>query len=48
MKLDHFLLKPNQIRHYGINFWDNPYDKERGLKITLYDFVDATMQTKET
>ena len=28
-KLDHYLLNPNQIRHYGLNFWDNPYNKER-------------------
>ena len=48
MKLDHFLLKPNQIRHYGLNFWDNPYDKEQGLKIQFGDLVDVTMQTKGT
>ena len=26
-----------------VNFWDNPYDKERGLKIELGDLVDVTM-----
>ena len=42
-KLDHYLLNPNQIKHYGLNFWDNPYDKERGLKIKPGDSVDVTM-----
>ena len=32
-KLDHSLLNPNQIRSYGIPYCNNPYDKERGLKI---------------
>ena len=45
-KLNHFLLNPNQISHYGLNFWGNPYDKERGLKIELNDSVYVTTQTK--
>ena len=36
-KLDHYLLNPNQIRHYDLNFWDNPYDKEWGLNTKLDD-----------
>ena len=32
-KLDHSLINPNQIRAYGISFWDNPYDKEKLLII---------------
>ena len=47
-KLDHSLLNPNQIRHYGLNFWDNSYDKERGLNIKLDDSVEVTMRTKGT
>jgi len=27
-KLDHSLINPNQVRHYGIPFWDNPFDEE--------------------
>ena len=45
-KLDHSLLNPNHIRHYGLNSWDNLYDKEGGLKIKLDDSVDVTMRTK--
>jgi hypothetical protein len=36
-KLDHSLINPNQVRHYQIPFWDNPYDKERGLCIETSD-----------
>ena len=25
-KLDHSLINPNQVRAYGIDFWDNPFD----------------------
>ena len=34
-KLDHSLINPNQIRAYGIGFWDNPYDKDKGLRIEM-------------
>ena len=47
-KIDHYSLNPNQIRHYGLNFWDNSYDKERGLNIKLDDSVEVTMRTKGT
>ena len=46
-KLDHSLINPNQVRAYGINFWDNPYDRERGLRIEVDDIVVA-METKGT
>ena len=42
-KLNHSLLNPNQIRYYGLKFWDNQYDIERGLKIELDDLVGVTM-----
>ena len=32
-KLKHTLLNPNQIRHNGHGFWDNPYDL--GIYCTL-------------
>jgi hypothetical protein len=46
-KLDHSLINQNQVWEYGIPFWDNPYDKERGLKIEL-DYADVQLQTKGT
>ena len=36
-KLDHTLINPNQIRHNGIDYWDNPFDKSRGICIELDD-----------
>ncbi|KAI2500086.1 Reverse transcriptase (RNA-dependent DNA polymerase) [Fragilaria crotonensis] len=39
-KLDHSLINPNQVRAYGIPFWDNPYDPDRGLSID----VDASLR----
>jgi hypothetical protein len=35
VKLDHSLINPNQIHSYGIDFWDNPFDKQRGLAIDI-------------
>ncbi len=32
-KLDHSLISPNQVQAYGIPFWDNPFDPDRGLSI---------------
>ena len=32
-QLNHSLHNPNQIRHNGHGFWDNPYDIARGLEI---------------
>ena len=34
-KLDHSLINPNQVRSYGIDFWDNPFDRERGCQIDI-------------
>ena len=41
-RLDHTLINPNQVRHHGIKFWDNPYDRERGLGID----VDGTLRVE--
>ena len=38
LKLKHSLINPNQIRHFGIYFWDNPFDKDRGLCIEGDEF----------
>ena len=34
-KLKHSLINPNQIRHNGIDFWDNPFDGTRKLGIDI-------------
>ena len=34
-KLKHSLINPNQVRHHGIGFWDNPYDQDRQLMIEI-------------
>ena len=47
-KLDHPLIKPNQIRAYDVPFWDNPYEKERGLIIEVDDNVNIQMNTMGT
>ena len=40
-KLDHSLINPNQLRHYGIRVHDNPYetDPTRQMGIELYDDI---------
>ena len=35
--LDHSLINPNQMRHYGVNVWDNPFDNQRGFGVDLGD-----------
>ena len=47
-KLDHSLINPNQLRHYGIEFNDNPYDREKGLNINVNDEVIIAMQAYGT
>ena len=36
-KLDHTLINPNQVRAHGIPYWDNPFDRTRGLCIDIDD-----------
>lgn len=47
-KLDHSLINPNQIRHFGIDFWDNAFDKTRGLSIEVNDKLKIPMTTMGT
>ena len=47
-KLYHSLINPNQIRAYGVPFWYNPYDKERGPTIEVDDTVNIQMNTMGT
>ena len=44
----HSLINPNKVRHYGIYFWENPYDKEKGLRIELDDCLNFIQRTKGT
>ena len=34
-KLCHSLINPNQVRHHGIDFWDNPFDHRQTLSIDI-------------
>ena len=47
-KLDHSLINLNQLRNYGIQFNDNPYDKEKGLNITVNSDLIIDMQSSGT
>ena len=35
-KLDHSLINPNQIRSFGVDHWDNPFDKSN-IRVDLLD-----------
>ena len=47
-KLDHSLLNPNQLRHYGIKFWDNPFDKDHHLSNEVNDELSIPLKMKGT
>ena len=47
-KLSHSLINPNQYHHYGLEYNDNPYDKEKGLYIVVNDELTIPMTTKGT
>ena len=36
-KMGHSLINPNQLRHSGVGFWDNPYDYNHKLGIEIYE-----------
>jgi hypothetical protein len=44
-KLDHTLINPNQVRSYGIPFWDNPFDPARSLSIDVNDDFHIPLRT---
>ena len=46
--LGHSLINPNQLRHNGVDFWDNPYDNERDLCIDTGDGLIIPLQFKGT
>ena len=47
-ELDHNLLNPNQILNYVIPFWDNSFDKNRGLLIKISGELDIPLIMKGT
>ena len=47
-RLDHTLINPNQIRHYGIPTWDNPFDYDRSLGIEVDNDLFIPFDTKGT
>lgn len=47
-KLDHSLINPNQVRSYGVPFWDNPYDDLQGLCIEATDELTIPMSSQGT
>ena len=46
--LDHSLINPNQVRHYGIGYWDNPFDPDHGLQIDICDDIVIPLQRQGT
>ena len=46
--MEHSLINPNQLRHHGIGFWDNPYDKTRGLQIDVDDSLTIPLKSQGT
>lgn len=47
-KLDHSLINPNQLRSYGVQVWDNPFDHERGLNVHIDPEVTIPTMNKGT
>lgn len=47
-QLDHSLLNPNQLRSYGVDFWDNPFDTDRPLCIDINRDVQIPLVTTGT
>ncbi len=47
-KLDHTLINPNQVRSFGIPFWDNPFDPTRSLSIEVSDNLRIPLRTYGT
>jgi hypothetical protein len=47
-KLDHSLINPNQLRHHGVDVWDNPYDSTRPLSIQTEDGISIPLAFQGT
>ena len=46
--MSHSLINPNQVRKYGIGFWDNFHDEVHGLNINLTDEIKIPLTTRGT
>ena len=46
--MDHSLFNPNQLRMYGVQVWDNPFDQEGPFSIQASDVVEIPLNTKGT
>lgn len=47
-RLPHSLWNPNQLRSFGIPYWDNPFDPSHELSIELNHEMNIRLQTKGT
>lgn len=47
-KLGHSLINPNQVRHNNVEYWDNPYDKDKPLAIIVPDVLTIPLQMQGT
>ena len=47
-KLRHSLINPNQVRHHGLDFWDNPFDHRQELSIVLQDGIYIPLKYEGT
>ena len=47
-KMDHSLFNPNQLRKYGVNVWDNPFDLEHPFSIQVNDDVEIPLNSMGT
>jgi len=45
-KFDHTLIHPNQLRYYGIQYNENPYDRHMGLNIVVNNNLTINIQSK--
>ena len=46
--MDHSLFNPNQLRMYGVQVWDNPFDQERPFSIQANDDASIPLESKGT
>ena len=47
-ELDHSLINPNQLRHFGVGVWDNPFDTTRTLSIEVNDELQIPLHMQGT
>ncbi len=51
-KMDHSLINPNQLRHYGVVVHDNPYEtdptRKMGIEIDDNNLIPFSLQGSKT